>query len=200
VTPSSEFGIKQVSEIVKAQIAEQGEEQPLTEGNFFNINDLLWMVPWRQYGFNYCGVYLIGPNNRWPLKIGISECAYKRIDALQTAHWQRINCHGYWLCENKKAAALVERKAHELLKEGSRHLMGEWFDIDLKKAAEIVVFAADAVGVEIVADIPKIDKFRKVFAYLEIAYPRWNDFQEARPSALDLVDLRWAMNRGGGKC
>lgn len=151
------------------------------------------MVPWKQYGFDYCGVYLIGPQKRWPLKVGISESAYKRIDALQTAHWQQIDCHAYWICENKRAAALVERKAHALLKDGPRHMMGEWFDIDINKAREIVVFAAQSVGVEIVSDLPRVDKFKKVFAYLEVAAPRWRvRFCDAVDRKLD---EKWARGR-----
>lgn len=200
-TQSSEFGIKQVAELVDAQVAREEASDdgfyPYDKswGYYFSHNELLWMVPWKEYGFDYCGVYIIGPEKRWPLKIGISERAYARINELQTAHWQRIDCHGYWICENKRAAALVEKKAHELLKD-THHLMGEWFDIDFKKAAETILFAAQSAGVELVADLPKIDKFKQVHSYLDLAAPSWRAAAcRFKPQILNVIDLRWAMNK-----
>lgn len=197
-TQFSGFGIKQVAEILETEAAERESGADLSEDAaraiFFDSKALLWMVPWKEYGFDYCGVYLIGPQNRWPLKIGISERVYARINTLQTAHWSRIDCHGYWICENRAAAAAVEKKAHEMLKD-TRHLMGEWFDVDIKKATEVVIFAAQSVGVEMVADIPRIKKFRKVHSYLEIAGPSWRRERESKPQVLNIIDLKWAMNK-----
>jgi hypothetical protein len=212
-TPSCECGIRQAAELIDAEIERQeaiavaSGHLPYEKswGNYFSGNDMLWMVPWKEYGFDYCGVYIIGPENRWPLKIGISERAYTRVNTLQTAHWSRIDCHGYWICENRAEAAKVEKKAHDLLKD-TRHLMGEWFDVDVKKAAETILFAAQSVGVEMVADLPKTEKFKQIHAYMEIAGPSWRRGRRLKIDTLNVIDLRWAMNkpyrerkaRGGG--
>ncbi len=196
MTQSSEFGIKQASELVRKENGKDDAEivKDLVEKNFFDSGSLLWMVPWKEYGFDYCGVYIIGPENRWPLKIGISERAYTRVNTLQTAHWSRIDCHGYWICENRTEAAKVEKKAHEILKD-TRHLMGEWFDVDIRKAAETVQFAAHLAGVEMVNRLPRINKFKKIYTYLEVAAPSWRKERETKPEVLNVVDIKWAMNK-----
>lgn len=143
----------------------------------------IWMVPWRQLGFDFCAVYLIATATRWPVKVGMSDCAAARLAQLQTSHWNELRVWRYWVCENRKAARTLEQKTHELLCEGSRRLLGEWFDMDLEKAAETVVFAAENLGIEIAKEIPETERYRPVFDYLNSVYEkrgRQRDREEAR--------------------
>lgn len=132
-----------------------------------SVDGDLWRVPWKDFGFDYCGVYLICQRTKWPVKIGISECAAKRLDQLQTAHWNELIVGGYWICENKAAAKRLEASAHADLIEQRRHLLGEWFDMDVDRAAGIVEFAAQRIGIEAAREVPKNEKFADVWAFLD---------------------------------
>lgn len=132
-------------------------------------NSELWRVDWKQFGFKYCGVYLVAPESGTPVKIGISETAVKRLAQLQTSHWQRLVIWDYWICENRHAAQKVEKKAHTLLQDLNKHLLGEWFDMRGEAVSRVVEFAAMHEAVELVQEIPNNDKFREVVEYLDRA-------------------------------
>lgn len=138
----------------------------------------LWTVPWRKLGFGYCGVYLITPEGKWPVKIGISEDAAARLNSLQTSHWHQMRVVDYWVCESKASARKLEARAHLSL--GGRRMMGEWFDITVAKAAEIVEFEAGVIGVELAKKVPDTAKFAPVRAHIE-------SFYDARHHHLDKI-------------
>lgn len=128
----------------------------------------LWVVPWRKLGFDYCGVYLIAAAGKWPVKIGMSEDAAKRLNSLQTAHWQQMRIMNYWICENKAAARQIEAKCHLELK--SRRMMGEWFDIRADAAADVVEFCGELLGIELAKKVPETARFAAVRAHIEAFY------------------------------
>lgn len=128
----------------------------------------LWTVPWRKLGFDYCGIYLITPEGKWPVKVGISEDAAGRLNTLQTSHWHQMCIASYWICENKSVARKLEAKVHESLK--NRRLMGEWFDINLPKASEMVEFEAETLGIELAKKIPETAKFAPVRHHIQSFY------------------------------
>jgi len=128
----------------------------------------LWTVPWRKLGFTYCGIYLITPEGKWPVKVGISEDAAGRLNTLQTAHWHQMRIVSYWFCENRTLAGRLEAKVHQSLI--NRRMMGEWFDIKKEKAAETVQFEANVLGIELADRVPESAKFAPVRAHIEAFY------------------------------
>lgn len=127
----------------------------------------LWRVPWRRFGFDYCGVYLISQLSNWPVKIGMSDCASRRLDQLQTSHWNELTVSAYWICETRAHAKAIEARAHAMLEKEGRRLLGEWFDLDVRKASSIVDFAAQTLGFEARRDLPRNDKHAAVWEYLD---------------------------------
>lgn len=146
------------------RLADELKQRELQRGS----DQELWRVPWKDFGFAYCGVYLICQRTRWPVKIGISECASRRLSGLQSSHWSELMVGRYWLCESRRWAKEVETAAHDRLESGHR-LLGEWFDIDIEKAASVVEFSAQVVGVELATGIPETDKYKEVLDYLSFA-------------------------------
>lgn len=128
----------------------------------------LWTVPWRSLGFSYCGIYLITPEAKWPVKIGISEDAAARLNALQTSHWHQMRIVNYWVCEDRKRAKQMEAAAHRALR--TRRMMGEWFDMRPEKAAETVEFEAEIAGIVLAKRIPETARFAAVRAHIEGFY------------------------------
>jgi hypothetical protein len=128
----------------------------------------LWAVPWRKLGFDYCGIYLITPEGKWPVKIGISEDAASRINSLQTSHWHQMRIASYWICENKNQARKLEASVHISLK--NHRLMGEWFDIKLHQAFEVLEFEAEKLGIELARKIPETAKFASVRHHIQAFY------------------------------
>lgn len=114
----------------------------------------LWRINWKDYGFPYCGVYVITTDSLYPCKIGISVNPVKRLLSLQTSHWRPLQISGYRWCENAADAKKVEKEAHEILKEGGKSLMGEWFDIRVDKALEAIDWAGVTLSVVVNNFIP----------------------------------------------
>ena len=107
------------------------------------------MVDWKRYGLPYCSIYIVAPDGHWPCKIGISNYARKRLNVLQTSHWKRLEVARCFWAPSVNDARRIEKKAHEILKEGGLYLLGEWFDRTPEKAAEVIEFAALTEGVEL---------------------------------------------------
>lgn len=127
------------------------------EWDYDRPDDYLWMVNWKSFGLPYCNVYVIAPDRHWPVKVGISITAEKRLATLQTSHWKRLFVtHCFW-CPTIADAKRVERKAHAMLTEDNALLLGEWFDRNPDQAADVVRFAADVEGVDLGTTIERED-------------------------------------------
>lgn len=114
----------------------------------------LWRINWRREGYPFCGIYVVAPDNNWPSKIGISQNPVNRLVALQTSSWRKLAIQKYGYAESFAAARQVEQKAHSILAEDGKAMIGEWFDIRPEQAFEIVEFAAQLEGVEIRTTAP----------------------------------------------
>ncbi len=142
----------------------------LDGGGEIDYHGDLWMVPWRKFGFDYCGVYVICPQAKWPIKIGISDNAAKRLTQLQTGHWSRLKVAAYWVCESAAKARQIESIAHSALEKKNKRLLGEWFDIRPDKAAELVEFEAEIAGIELMKRVPETAKFEPIKQHLDAFY------------------------------
>jgi len=114
----------------------------------------LWRIDWKKAGFEFCCVYVIGPDKKWPMKIGISTYPAKRLAAMQTALWDPLVVHKLFFASDVASAREVERATHQSLHENDKGLLGEWFDLRPDEASDAVEFAALAIGVEISKEPP----------------------------------------------
>jgi hypothetical protein len=142
------------------------------DGELERYANNLWLVPWRRFGFNYSGIYLIAPKRKTPVKVGMSSDAAARISELQVSNWEPIFVHRYWICENQKLAREVELRAHDILTGGENRLYGEWFNVDLQKASDVIEHVGLELNIELAKALPASEKFEVVFDYLDHAIPR----------------------------
>ena len=129
--------------------AEVGED-----GNLNYAEPNLWRIDWKKSGFDFCCVYVIGPDKKWPMKIGISTSPAKRLNAMQTALWDPLVVHKLYFANSSAEAREVEQAAHQWLREKGKALLGEWFDARPDDAAAAVEFAALMTGIEISKEPP----------------------------------------------
>lgn len=137
-----------------------------------DLNEDLWRINWKAFGFPYCCVYLIAPDNGWPIKVGMSDNPASRLNALQTAHWKFLTVLGCWVCENKTAARKAEHVAHRTIQAAGKHLMGEWFDLRGDEALALVERAFVTNGIDAHRRLPIDAKFDAVFKHLDVELKR----------------------------
>ena len=146
----------------------------------------LWRVNWKQWGYSYCGLYAVCPDNAWPTKIGISQNPVKRLISIQTSVWKRVDIFDYRYFENSIQAREVEKKSHELMAADGLSMMGEWFDIRPDKAMEIVDFAASLLGYEAKTEVPNDERIKQAMTNMAWKnYGRQVDDKEAVGFELD---------------
>lgn len=114
-----------------------------------NLVRNLWRMDWKQAGFDYCCVYVIGPTKKWPMKVGVSVSPAKRIAALQTSIWEPLTVYSTFFTRNVLDARKVERTVHDELEMRGKALLGEWFDVRPNEASDAIEFAALAASVEL---------------------------------------------------
>ena len=119
-----------------------------------SIEENLWRTDWKRNGYPYCGVYVISTDSLIPCKIGISVNPIKRLMSLQTAHWRPLQISGYRWCAHQSDALKVEQKAHMILREDGKELLGEWFDIRPSQAVDVIEWASKMIEVEVRSDCP----------------------------------------------
>lgn len=158
------------------------------DGKWCHSKPNLWRIDWKKAGFDFCCVYIIGPDKKWPMKIGISTSPGKRLRAMQTAIWDPLEVHKLYFAHTSDEAREIERAAHEWLHEKDKGLLGEWFSVRPDEAAEAVEFASLITGIEISKeppcgiDHPVVD---------EMANRMFTRTQRARLSTYD--DTRWSL-------
>jgi hypothetical protein len=86
-------------------------------------------------------VYLIGPEDASPLKIGVAGNVEKRLCSLQIGNWQKLKVH-HTVSVAEPLALLIERHLHGDFRD--RSLRGEWFDIPLDEAVASLEAVAEA--------------------------------------------------------
>lgn len=109
----------------------------------------LWRMDWKQAGFDYCCVYVIGPTKKWPMKVGVSVSPAKRVASLQTLIWEPLRIYSTFFTRNVMDARRVERAVHDELEMRGKALLGEWFDVRSIEASDTIEFAALATSVEL---------------------------------------------------
>lgn len=85
----------------------------------------------------YC-IYVIGQKPTGPLKIGYAFDLRHRFEQLQSGHWLELYLFYALWCPGKPVAMRAEYEIHQLMLKSSRHIRGEWFDVDVEWAVKTV--------------------------------------------------------------
>jgi hypothetical protein len=93
-------------------------------------------------------VYVIGPIEGFPVKIGMATNPVARLCDLQVSNWEKLYIHDLFVADDKGAAHRFEKLAHKRL--SNSRMNGEWFNI----------FAADASGIleELAKEVGKLKR------------------------------------------
>ena len=89
----------------------------------------------------YC-IYVIGPIETGPMKIGYAFDVVQRFAHVQTGNWERLFIYHVLWCPGKPIAIRVENEIHAILQQAKRKISGEWFDLDLEWSKRTVQFVA----------------------------------------------------------
>lgn len=87
--------------------------------------------------FGLCSVYLIGPREGRPVKVGYSGDPLIRLHELRVSSHQELILHEQISLLHTHGARALERAAHECLRPWK--LRGEWFGVSAATAGEILV-------------------------------------------------------------
>jgi hypothetical protein len=95
-------------------------------------------------------VYVYGPLEGSPAKIGIAENPNKRCQGLQTGFWKPAKIWRYWWTLGRVMAFKLEQQI--LADNQARRLVGEWLDISAEDLMAQVVPAAERHKIRIFDD------------------------------------------------
>jgi hypothetical protein len=116
------------------------------------IHDFSWVLDWKALGKPYCHLYVIGPKDGRPVKVGVSVDCHSRLAGIQTGNWNDLYVLKTVWTDSVKSARTLERETHRALQR--HHLSGEWFDVEADEALESVKWVADFFGIKITSGVP----------------------------------------------
>ena len=114
----------------------------------------------RMYGIRLGGhvdsevvsVYLIGPCEGGPMKLGIAKHPGNRVSTIKSHNWNDVDIFGLRWFKSRSLALRVEAEAHQLLDKAGKRLRGEWFDVDADWGAKTIQVATDKLGIKSYSD------------------------------------------------
>lgn len=122
------------------------------EGFEKRLGDFVWVVDWKSVGTTRCHLYIIGPAEQQPVKVGVSVDALKRLCGIQTGNWHPLYVLRSAWVDTVRQAIMLERATHEHLRD--KHMSGEWFNINAHMAFDAVKHVADKKGIELKHGVP----------------------------------------------
>lgn len=136
-------------------------------------------------GDDRCFVYVIAPEGKWPVKVGISSSPKKRLMSLQGANWKRLRVEHCGWTETRAEALAIERYLHAEFADGGKWLLGEWVDARPDEAKERIQWAAMALNIGVTFDVPE-DKIAEVRKKLDAMWSV-EDRYEANARRFEIV-------------
>jgi hypothetical protein len=128
-----------------------------------------WLATFGE-GDDRCFVYVIAPEGKWPVKVGISSNPKSRLFSLQGANWKRLRVeHCCWTATRAQALA-IEKYLHAEFAEGGKWLLGEWVDARPDEAKERIEWASMTLSIPVDFTIPA-DKEAEVWKRLKAMWP-----------------------------
>lgn len=128
-------------------------------------------------------IYVVAADENGPAKIGVSTDISKRVETMQTGCWLPLKVYDMRYVvkkdENnrivslsfKRSAYELEAIVHRILDECGLRMVGEWFDITVHEAIEVIQKVAKeqnmgAVGLQ---DLASVDLTGRADAHMEDA-------------------------------
>jgi hypothetical protein len=81
-------------------------------------------------------VYVIGPVEGFPVKIGVAAKPDQRRIELQTGCWEKLYLHHMFVADDRGAAYRLERMCHKRM--AGHAMSGEWFRVFAKDACSVL--------------------------------------------------------------
>lgn len=104
--------------------------------------DMATMVMQNRDNNSYSLIYFVGPEEGFPIKIGVSDKPWTRLSGLQTGNWQKLVMHGaLW---TNGVSSIVEKAAHRIARKAGILERGEWVWSGIETAIDMVLEAAVA--------------------------------------------------------
>lgn len=117
-----------------------------------------------------CFIYVIAPEGKWPVKVGISKSPRRRLSDLQGANWKRLKVEVCAWAETKTSAFALEQYVHSDYSDRGKWLLGEWIDARPDDAKERIEWAAMALNIGVNFGIPE-DKISEVQRKIDSMWP-----------------------------
>lgn len=89
-------------------------------------------------------IYVVGPLEGFPCKVGYASNLKRRLDGLQTSHWEDLFIHDAILVKSKRTAMRIEKLCHKRL--GDKLIRGEWFNCFADDASNVLRDIAKEMG------------------------------------------------------
>ena len=85
-------------------------------------------------------IYIIGPVEGYPVKIGIAKNVGQRLKTFQTANWVKLKVHYKVRAKSRADAFILETKAHRALKRKKIREGGdEWFAVNADTGKRLIL-------------------------------------------------------------
>jgi hypothetical protein len=81
-------------------------------------------------------VYVIGPVEGFPVKIGVAAKPDQRKIELQVGCWEPLHVHSLFAASNRRSAYMLEKVCHKRLSENA--MVGEWFRVFAEDADTVL--------------------------------------------------------------
>ncbi len=115
--------------------------------------------------FEYCSVYVIGPQDKEPVQIACSKAISIKVDDKQTAKWQRLAFHSrFWCSSHCKAKAIEADTNRELRSKLSR---SGWLNVSAELARAVIRKVAAASNITLTPHSLVIERAEQAIARVE---------------------------------
>lgn len=117
-------------------------------------------------------IYVVAPDEDGPTKIGLTRNIEVRLQTLQIGNWEKLHVFGGRLAfrrdfslayslehSSREGAERMEHLAHKKLRECDLNLSGEWFDVTVPEALQVLEKIAknESIGLVSMEDVAGID-------------------------------------------
>jgi hypothetical protein len=111
-------------------------------------------------------IYVIGPEDG-PFKIGHSKNVESRVTEMMVGSWRELKAHFICWGRGQILVKSLERNVHASLRKAGRHIRGEWFDVTVDEARELIVGTAERYGMRLYSQ-ERIDACRRAKVEAEL--------------------------------
>lgn len=140
-------------------------------------------------------LYVIGPNNGGPFKVGISQSPSKRLSAVQTGHPFPLVMH--FCSDPADNAAELESLMHDML--ARYHTAGEWFDCDMAVIFEALTDAGlQPPEAPLQPSETPQNNFQRWVLDMRLAKPRQSEEDCRKALGITHVEFARLWQRGAG--